>query len=91
MKNIQITNADGTQVNVHVSDEIADFMQMNDREIERQIEKDKENFQLCHFDKSSWENMDTLATAYSAEEICLHIPEDEANAEYQFYANKLEQ
>lgn len=85
-KNIY-TTADGTEVEVNT--EIAEFLEENDSYMKKLMKIDERHFNIVHFDKDAWENMDELATEFSAEDEALDIPEEVISTEKRHYSAKL--
>lgn len=90
MKIIKTMDAYGKEIEVEVSAEIAQFMKENDAYMNGLKKIDERHFNIVHFDKIAWENMEELASAYSAEDECLDEAEQNEILYQQFYEAKVQ-
>ena len=89
MPSIIIEDAHGKRIDVEVSEAVAIYMEENRLYMKRLEKIDERHFRLIHFDKRAWENMQGLATEYSAEDEYLCIPQEKEQLELEDYQHRL--
>lgn len=79
----------GRLVEEIVSDAVAAYIEENDSYICKLKHIDEREFELLHYSKRAWENMQGLSTVFSAEDDYLDVPQEIAVAEHALYLQRL--